>query len=90
MSILKNKIDSAAKDYKDNARAMSGVVEDLRAKIATITRGGHEKAREKHLGRGKLLPRERIDLLLDPDTPFLEFSQFAAWGMYGENIPAAG
>jgi len=90
VSILKNKIDSAAKDYKDNARAMSGLVDDLRDKIATITRGGHDKAREKHLGRGKLLPRERIDLLLDPDTPFLEFSQFAAWGMYGENIPAAG
>ncbi len=69
---------------------MRALVDDLEKKIAKITRGGSEQARERHLSRGKLLPRERIDLLLDPDTPFLEFSQFAAFGMYGEDIPAAG
>ena len=69
---------------------MSAVVEDLKSRMAKIAQGGNERARERHLSRGKLLPRERIDLLLDPDTPFLEFSAMAAYGMYGEDIPAAG
>src|SRR5690606_30914870 len=55
-----------------------------------IKQGGGEQARERHLARGKLLPRERIRRLLDPGSPFLELSQLAAWGMYGNDVPAAG
>ena len=90
MGILESKIDRDAKDFKANAKNLEGLVADLQAKVGEITKGGSERARKKHLDRGKLLPRERIDLLLDPDTPFLEFSQMAAYGMYGEDIPAAG
>ena len=90
MSILKTKIDTGAKDFRANTGHMEGLAADLREKIAKITLGGPERSRQRHLKRGKLLPRERIDLLLDPDTPFLEFSQFAAYGMYGEEIPAGG
>ena len=90
MSILKTKIDTGAKDFRANTGHMEGLAADLREKIAKITLGGPERSRQRHLKRGKLLPRERIDLLLDPDTPFLEFSQFAAYGMYGEEVPAGG
>ncbi|MCH8172835.1 MAG: methylcrotonoyl-CoA carboxylase, partial [Proteobacteria bacterium] len=90
MSILKTKIDTSAKDFRANTGHMEALAADLREKIAKITLGGPERSRQRHLKRGKLLPRERIDLLLDPDTPFLEFSQFAAYGMYGEEVPAGG
>ena len=58
------------------------IVDDLKAKVAQIAMGGGETAREKHLARGKLLPRDRVQMLLDPGTPFLEFSQPAAFNMY--------
>ncbi len=76
--------------YEANAAALRALVEDLRTKVAEISRGGGEKARERHIGRGKLLPRERIEALLDPGTPFLELSQFAAYCVYDEPVPAAG
>ena len=76
--------------YEANAAALRALVEDLRTKVAEISKGGGEKARERHVGRGKLLPRERIEALLDPGTPFLELSQFAAHGVYEEPVPAAG
>ena len=63
---------------------------DLRAKVAEIKQGGGTRSRERHLSRGKLLPRERVRTLLDPGTPFLELSQLAAYGVYEEQIPAAG
>ncbi|HEY4546440.1 MAG TPA: carboxyl transferase domain-containing protein [Pedomonas sp.] len=69
---------------------MRELVADLKAKIATIAEGGPADAREKHTGRGKLLPRERVERLLDPGTPFLELSQLAAHEVYEEPIPAAG
>ena len=69
---------------------MRALVADLKAKIAAIAEGGPADAREKHTGRGKLLPRERVERLLDPGSPFLEFSQLAADGVYEEPIPAAG
>jgi 3-methylcrotonyl-CoA carboxylase beta subunit len=69
---------------------MTTLVEELRAKSAQIALGGHEKAREKHLSRGKLLPRERIKGLLDVGSPFLEFSTFAAYGKYDNQVPSAG
>src|ERR1700756_4999662 len=69
---------------------MRALVEDLRAKVAEIETGGAEEARRRHLGRGKLLPRERVRALLDPGSPFLELSQLAAYGMYDDEVPAAG
>ncbi len=63
---------------------------DLRAKVAEAAMGGDEKSRERHTGRGKLLPRERVERLLDPGSPLLEIGQLAANGVYGEDIPGAG
>ena len=63
---------------------------DLRERVAEVALGGGEAARQRHLGRGKMLPRERIVGLLDPGTPFLELSQLAAYGMYGDDVPGAG
>jgi 3-methylcrotonyl-CoA carboxylase beta subunit len=69
---------------------MRTVVDDLRLKVAEIERGGGERARERHLSRGKLLPRERVRVLLDEGSPFLEFSQFAGYQMYDDPVPAGG
>ena len=90
MSILNSSINSASAEFKSNAALMTELVEDLRQKVAKIALGGDEKARKKHTERGKLLPRERIRQLLDDGSPFLELSQFAGYGMYGDDIPAAG
>ncbi|MFN0161968.1 MAG: carboxyl transferase domain-containing protein [Burkholderiales bacterium] len=69
---------------------MTALVADLRDKVHHIARGGDDKAREKHVARGKLLPRERVQALLDPGAPLLELSQFAAWQVYDDDVPAAG
>src|SRR5579875_3727000 len=69
---------------------MRAAVEDLREKVAAIRIGGGEAARQRHLARGKLLPRDRVRALLDVGSPFLELSQLAAYGMYGGEVPAAG
>src|SRR6478752_8138639 len=66
------------------------LVAQLRTKLSAAALGGSERARERHVSRGKLLPRDRIDGLLDPGTPFLELSQFAAYEVYDEPVPAAG
>ncbi|MFI6868189.1 carboxyl transferase domain-containing protein [Nocardia sp. NPDC050406] len=73
-----------------NRSAHLALVEDLRARLAANALGGPEKARERHLARGKLLPRQRVDQLLDPGSPFLELSPLAATGMYGDECPGAG
>ncbi len=77
-------------DQRANAAHMQGLIDDLDAKVATIAEGGSERARERHLSRGKLLPRERVERLLDPGTPFLEIGQFAAFEVYEDHVPAAG
>ncbi len=89
MSVLKSSLNTRSDDFKANAAHMAGLVEDLKEKVAIIKQGGGERAREKHLSRGKLLPRERVRKLLDPGSPFLEFSQMAAWDMYGGDIHSA-
>jgi 3-methylcrotonyl-CoA carboxylase beta subunit len=66
------------------------LVAQLRSALATTALGGTEKARQRHLGRGKLLPRDRVDTLLDPGSPFLELSPLAAHGLYGDEAPGAG
>jgi 3-methylcrotonyl-CoA carboxylase beta subunit len=95
MTILETKISSKSDDFKANATAMQALVDDLKAKVEKIMLGGGEEARNKHTARGKLLPRDRVQILLDPGTPFLEFSQLAAYDMYKEKggkdaAPAAG
>ena len=72
------------------AEEMKALVEDLRSRLATARQGGSEAARAKHLDRGKLLARERVDRLLDPGSPFLELSPLAATGMYDDAVPSAG
>ena len=89
MSTLKTQLNARSADFQANALAMKVVVEDLHATVGKIALGGPETARQKHLARGKLLPRERVAGLLDPGTPFLEISQLAAYGMYGGDVPAA-
>ncbi len=73
-----------------NAEAHAGLVADLTEQLRRVALGGGERARERHTARGKLLPRERVDALLDPGSPFLELSPLAAHGMYGGEAPAAG
>ena len=90
MSVIESKIQTGSGAFADNREAMESVVADLREKAAAISLGGPERSREKHLSRGKLLPRERIERLLDPGSPLLELSQFAAWDMYDAEINAGG
>ena len=95
MTQLPTKLNPRTEEAKANAAAMRALVDDLNAKLAKISEGGGEAARAKHLARGKLLPRDRVEMLLDPDTPFLEIAPLAALGMYPEkdgtdSAPCAG
>jgi 3-methylcrotonyl-CoA carboxylase beta subunit len=90
MPVLTSGINPRSDVFRANAEAMHGHLADLHKLIAKIELGGGEKARERHISRGKLLPRQRVDLLLDPGAPFLEFSQLAAYQVYREEVPAAG
>ncbi len=90
MNVLKSEIQPRAAEFQANAAAMRALVEDLRAKAGEVSQGGGQAARDKHVARGKLLPRDRVDRLLDPGTPFLEIGQLAAYGMYENQAPAAG
>ncbi|USG60216.1 hypothetical protein NBZ79_13625 [Sneathiella marina] len=90
MPVLKSNLNTRSDDFKSNAAHMQSLVDDLSDKVNVIKQGGGERAREKHLSRGKLLPRERVRKLLDPGSPFMEFSQMAAWDMYGGDIHSAG
>ncbi|HEX8908487.1 MAG TPA: carboxyl transferase domain-containing protein [Anaeromyxobacteraceae bacterium] len=90
MSALESKINPQSPDFRKNAEAMRALVADLRAKVAAVELGGGARACAKHTERGKLLPRDRIRLLLDVGAPFLELSQLAAHGMYGGEVPSAG
>ncbi len=83
-------LDTRSEQFRANAAAMAALVADLCARAAVIALGGTEVSRQRHVSRGKLLPRDRIAKLLDPGTPFLELSQFAAYGMYANEVPAAG
>jgi 3-methylcrotonyl-CoA carboxylase beta subunit len=90
MTILDTKLNPRSDDFRAASDAMRALVADLKAKVAKIAEGGGAEARAKHTGRGKLLPRDRVTLLLDPGTPFLELSQLAAYGMYDDAAPCAG
>ncbi|GHD59020.1 methylcrotonoyl-CoA carboxylase [Thalassobaculum fulvum] len=90
MSVIDSRLDTRSDVFRANAERTRGVVDDLRDKVRAVKDGGGERARERHLARGKLLPRDRVRTLLDPGAPFLEFSQLAAHGMYGGEVPSAG
>ena len=90
MPRIETQYDPGAKESVANADHLRGLVADLKEKIEKAAQGGSERAREKHLQRGKLLPRARIETLLDAGSPFLEFSPLAAHGMYDDAAPSAG
>ena len=90
MTALKSAVDARSAAFKENAARVADLVADLRAEVARAKEGGGEEARKKHLGRGKLLPRERVRQLLDEGSAFLEFSQLAAREVYEDDVPAAG
>lgn len=90
MSVLKSTASTDDARALANRAAMQALVDGLRAEVATAALGGPQSAREKHTARGKLLPRERVERLLDPGTPFLELSQLAAHGLYGGDVHGAG
>ncbi|HEY3538699.1 MAG TPA: carboxyl transferase domain-containing protein [Trinickia sp.] len=90
MPIIESKLNPRSDEFRANAAALEAVVADLQQKVAHLALGGGAAARDKHVSRGKLLPRDRIAQLLDPGTPFLEFSQLAAFGMYHDAAPGAG
>nr|WP_294865122.1 carboxyl transferase domain-containing protein [uncultured Pseudogulbenkiania sp.] len=90
MPTLESKLSPRAAEFQTNADKMRALVADLKEKVGRNALGGGDAARAKHVARGKLLPRERIDLLLDPGAPFLELSQLAAFGMYHDGAPGAG
>jgi len=90
MTAIQSNLDARSEEFAANAAAMRAQVDDLRAQVARAGLGGPEAARQKHLVRGKLLPRQRIDALVDPGSAFLELSQLAAHGLYDDAVPGAG
>jgi 3-methylcrotonyl-CoA carboxylase beta subunit len=90
MPVIETRLSTRDSTFVHNRDAMTALVADLRDRIVAIEQGGGDVARARHVARGKLLPRERVRVLLDPASPFLELSQFAAYGMYGGTIAGAG
>ena len=90
MPVLESKLNARSADFQVNATAMRALVDDLSLQVAKAAAGGGEAARAKHTARGKLLPRDRVQMLLDPGTPFLELSPLAALAMYNGDAPCAG
>ncbi|ESO83175.1 hypothetical protein LOTGIDRAFT_197533 [Lottia gigantea] len=83
--------DTSSAEYKENYERMKSLVTDLRSTVSKVLQGGGEKARDRHVSRGKMLPRDRINNLLDPESPFLELSQLAGYELYGnDEVPAGG
>ncbi|MFB0873188.1 MULTISPECIES: carboxyl transferase domain-containing protein [unclassified Sphingobium] len=88
--VLDTKLSPDSESFRANAAHNRALAQDLRAKVAAAARGGSDNARNKHVARGKLLPRDRVERLLDPGSPFLEVGQLAANGLYGDEVPGAG
>jgi 3-methylcrotonyl-CoA carboxylase beta subunit len=88
-SALPSTVDPRSREFGDNTAAMESLVKDLRAKLDAAMQGGSDEARARHSARGKLPARERVNLLLDPGTPFLELSPLAAYGLYGGDVHSA-
>ena len=90
MTVLKSSAPVRGEQAEANRAAMTALVEGLNETVGAVKQGGGAKARDRHVGRGKLLPRDRIRTLLDPGAPFLEFSQLAAHDVYADTVPSAG
>ena len=90
MPVLDSKLNPAAAQFQADAAHNRALVADLKIKLAQYAQGGPAHAKAKHSARGKLLPRERVEALLDPGTPFLELSPLAALGLYDDEAPSAG
>jgi 3-methylcrotonyl-CoA carboxylase beta subunit len=90
MTIIETKLNPRGEEFRTNAAALEALVADLKQKVAKLAEGGGQAARDRHVSRNKLLPRDRIAQLLDPGTPFMELSQLAAYGMYNDDAPGAG
>ena len=90
MPVIQSNVSPASESFKANAERMKALVADIAEKAKAVEAGGPEEARLRHVARGKLLPRQRLAQLLDTGSPFLEVGQFAAWGMYDDNIASAG
>src|SRR5690606_18696407 len=90
MPAIHSQLSTSSDAFRSNADMMKALVADVAAKAAIVERGGPDEAPERHIARGKLLPRERLAQLLDTGAPFLEIGQFAAWEMYGAAISSAG
>ena len=90
MQIIDSTLDTRSDDFRANSESMNALVADLRAKTAQVAAGASEAARAKHVARGKLLPRDRVNALIDPGTPFLEIAPLAALGIYDDGAPSAG
>jgi 3-methylcrotonyl-CoA carboxylase beta subunit len=89
MTAIRSKLNPRSAEFRANAERMRSLVSDLREKVGLVTQGGDAAARAKHAARGKMLPRERVRVLLDAGSPFLEIAQLAAWGMYGGDVHSA-
>jgi 3-methylcrotonyl-CoA carboxylase beta subunit len=90
MSVLRSRAQPGSEEFRANVAAHEALLADLRAQLDRVAMGGGERARERHTGRGKLLPRERVDRLLDPGAAFLELSPLAAHDLYDGDAPGAG
>jgi len=90
MNVLRSHANPGSDEFRANHDANAALISDLNAQLERVRQGGGERARERHTGRGKLLPRERVDRLLDPGAPFLECSALAAHGLYDDEAPGAG
>jgi 3-methylcrotonyl-CoA carboxylase beta subunit len=90
MNVLRSHANPGSDEFRANHEANLALVEDLNAQLERVRLGGGERARDRHVGRGKLLPRERVDRLLDAGAPFLECSGLAAHGLYDDEAPGAG
>src|SRR5712692_1287739 len=90
MTLIPTAFDPSSPEAKANRESMSTLVDELRTKLARVREGGPARARDRHLAAGKLLPRQRVETLLDAGTPFLEIGALAANGMYDDEAPGAG
>jgi 3-methylcrotonyl-CoA carboxylase beta subunit len=90
MTVLHSQLNPRSADFQHNAAAMRALVDDLRTHLERVAQGGGEAPRAKHTARGKLLPRDRVQMLLDPGTPFLEVAPLAALNMYSNDAPSSG
>src|ERR1700674_2799144 len=87
---MKSRVDPESTQFKRNVENYASLIKALREHMQWATAGGGKRLRSRHLERGKIPVRDRIDLLLDPGSPFLELSPLAGWGMYANEVPAAG